>query len=297
MSNSQPQGLFKKHTLTSPEAVLVKQLEQLCETYEDLHMPLEWFGVLKYPGDTNNNFLYYEDGELVGYLAVNDRNPIMNELIGIVHPAYRRRGIFSQLLRAAQEECFLSGERRFILACEQTSHSGQAFMQAIRAAYMVSEYEMVLHHFRESHAFDERLTFRKAESSDLEAIIKIQAASFGDSQDHARHRVLHHAQDPQHLYYILTYGEESVGCQEPVGCLRLDYSEEAVGIFAVGILPDYQGRGYGRQMLEAVIRLINFDSQKPIFLDVNIKNTYAVNLYRSCGFTIRTTYDYYAMSI
>jgi ribosomal protein S18 acetylase RimI-like enzyme len=248
-----------------------------------------WSNLFGRPVSTINDFLYYADGELVGYLTLNDTDPILNELIGIVHPAYRRRGIFRQLLRAVQEEHHRPDEKQLLLTCEQTSQSGQSFIQTIGAKHVVTEYEMVCTTLQERRAFDEHLSMRKAESSDLETIIKIQSASFGYPEDLTRQRVLHHAQDPRHLYYLLVYGEE------PVGSLRLDHGEEAIGIFAVSVHPDYQSRRYGRQMLEEAIGIIRSYSQKPIFLYVNIENVRAVSLYGSAGFVTRTIYDYYSM--
>jgi ribosomal protein S18 acetylase RimI-like enzyme len=291
------QPLLKKLTLSSAEVLQIKKLAYRCETYEDLHISIPWSSLLSRPGDTINDFLYYVDGELVGYLSLNDIDPVVNEITGMVHPAYRRRGIFRQLLRAAQEECLARGEEQVLLTCEQSSRSGLAFIQTLPVEHMVSEYEMVLTNFRERQSFDERLTFHKAESSDLTTIIKIQSASFRTPEDATARRVLYHAQDPHRAYYLFTYGEEGTGCREPVGSMRLDHGEETIGIFAVGILPDYQGRSYGRQMLEEAIHAIRSYSQKPIFLFVNVENTRAIKLYHSCGFAIKTTYDYYLLNL
>ena len=68
---------------------------------------------------------------------------------------------------------------------------------------------------------------------------------------------------------------------------------EQVGIYAFEVRLGYRGRGYGRQMLEEAIRTIRAETQKRIMLDVETDNTDAIGLYQSCGFEIKTTYDYY----
>lgn len=297
MFDNQPQGLLKKPTLTGAEVIQIKQLAHLCEAYEDLHIAIPWSTLLRRPGNLISDFLYYVDGQLVGYLSLNDIDPVINEVTGMVHPDYRRRGIFSQLLHAAGEECLRQGESQMVVTCEHTSRSGQAFIRTLAAEHIVSEYEMVLTNFQESQTFDERLTLQQVESDDLATIIKVQAASFHTPEDLTARRVLYHARDPHRAYYLYTYGEDPTTCQEPVGCLRIDHGDETIGLFAVGILPDYQARGYGRQMLEDAIRMIRSYSQKPIFLFVNIENTRAVKLYLSRGFVIKTTYDYYLVNL
>ncbi|GAC1473532.1 MAG: GNAT family N-acetyltransferase [Ktedonobacteraceae bacterium] len=296
MLHKRPHGLLKRLTLSEPEVLLIKQLAQVCENYESLHMPLSWSDLLRRSGDAIRDFLYYVDGELVGYLTLDDTNHTVSDLVGMVHPAHRRQGIFRQLLHAARQECRARSQARLVLVCEQASHSGQAFVQTIAATRAASEHLMFLTDFQECQVFDERLAFRKAESSDLSTIVNIQAASFHAPEDSARLFVLRQAHDPRCSYYLMTYGEEPTGCQESVGVLRLDDKDDAIGIFSLGILPDYQGRGYGRQLLEEAIRAVHSYSHAPIFLFVDIENVRASSLYRSCGFTIKTTYDYYILN-
>ncbi|HYX51664.1 MAG TPA: GNAT family N-acetyltransferase, partial [Ktedonobacteraceae bacterium] len=78
---------------------------------------------------------------------------------------------------------------------------------------------------------------------------------------------------------------------------RLDYMSDQVGIYAFEVRMGYRGLGYGRQMLEEAIRTIRIESQKRIMLDVETDNTNAIGLYLSCGFEIKTTYDYYDLKI
>ena len=153
---------------------------------------------------------------------------------------------------------------------------------------------MVLGNFQERNLFDERLFFRAADSADLEALVIIQAGSFGDTLEETRHIQSRLLQEPNCYIYIATFGEAPIGCKEPVGTLRLHEAQDRIGIYGFGILPGYRRRGYGRQMLEEVIRTIRSSSQKMITLEVETDNINAIGLYRSCGFEINTTYDYYA---
>jgi ribosomal protein S18 acetylase RimI-like enzyme len=156
---------------------------------------------------------------------------------------------------------------------------------------------MVLTNFQDRGTFDERLSFQEANASDIETIAVVLAGSFGVSEDGARERVTKHLQDPNRHFYLATFGIEGSSCREPVGVLRLHEEPKTVGIYGFGILPDYRGRGYGRQMLKEAIRTIRASSQKPITISVNTANTNALGLYRSCGFATKTTYGYYVIEI
>jgi len=295
MADEQAQKLVAKQRLSEVELAEIRQLTDICDSYEGLHIRILWDMLQTRPGVEVNDFLYYEGETLAGYLAMDSWGIDERELTGMVHPAYRRKGIGRTLLNAARQECLSRGIKQVVLVCERTSPSGQAFARAMGGWLDFSEHEMVLSNFQERNLFDERLYFRPADSADLEALAAIQAGSFGDPLEEARLGQSKHLQEPNSYTYIATFGEESVGCEEPVGALRMHEAEDRIGIYGFGVLPDYQRRGYGRQMLEEAIRTIRARSQKMITLEVETDNARAINLYRSCGFAIKTTYDYYVI--
>ncbi|HLI90374.1 MAG TPA: GNAT family N-acetyltransferase [Ktedonobacteraceae bacterium] len=292
MSKEIREGLVKKQTLTETELTAIEQLVEVCNRYENLHLRLNWELLRARPGVVVDDFLFYEHGRLVGYLALDSFDPEQQELSGMVHPDHRRRGIFSTLLSAAKEECAWRGVRKMLLSCERASNSGCAFAASIGARYSFSEYEMVLEHFQGQSALDTRLHFREAGDADLDLLAAIMAASFGYPEAETREMVARRG-GPDRRFYIMTFREGSTGSEEPVGLLRLDETSDEFGIYSFGIVPDYRRRGYGQQMLEEAIRTIRAKSQQPIVLYVDTTNAPALALYRSCGFQIRTTYDYY----
>jgi ribosomal protein S18 acetylase RimI-like enzyme len=294
---SQVPGLIKKTTLTLAERQEIEQLTDLCNRYENLHMRLD-FGMLRErPDNVVTDFLYYRDGRLLGYLGLDNWGAEERELVAMVHPDFRRQGIFNTLFAATKEECSRNGLHRLELVCERSSVAGQACAKAIRARYGFAEHEMVLAEFKDSYTFDERIFFRPAARSDLDALVTVQADSFNDPELFVRAKLLQLWQDQRHRFYLATFGEGEVSCKELVGSLRLDETEQAIGIYAFGVVPDYRRRGYGRQMLEEVIRIVRAESQKPIMLDVEVDNAAAIALYTSCGFQIKTTYDYYIVEV
>jgi ribosomal protein S18 acetylase RimI-like enzyme len=294
----QLQGLFRRQTLTATEIDHIRQLVRCCDQYENLHMRIDWSVLKTRIGQDIRDFLYYEAGELVGYLCVESWDGREVELLGMVHPDYRRRGIFKALLQAVVEDGRLHKVQRLILICEHASLSGQQAMQALRIAYDSSEHEMELGVFKESGRFDDRLSLHKADMRDVEAMAEMQARGFGSDLNSTRQQLLYRMQHPDSTFYIATFGEDETSCEEPVGCLRTVYDEDSIGIYGFAVLPAYQGRGYGRQMLEEVIRLVRVPEEKRrIMLEVDINNTRAKHLYETAGFWLVTTYDYFVLDL
>jgi ribosomal protein S18 acetylase RimI-like enzyme len=290
MPDTHTQGLIKKQSLSEAEVNVVEQLITLCDNNEGLHMRLDVGAMHQRPGNETNDFLYYQDGILVGYLFAEDWGSGESELAGMVHPDFRRRGIYSSLLAAATEECQQRNAQKLILVCEHFSKSGLAFVNAIGAHHVYSEHEMVLGTFRERRNYGNGLHIRQANSSDLDVIVSILATDSGNVES-VQKWVRKLLEEPTSRFYLATLDKK------PNGCLRLDYMSDQVGIYAFEVRLGYRGLGYGRQILEEAIRIIRSESQKRIMLDVETDNTNAIGLYLSCGFEIKTTYDYFELSI
>lgn len=78
-----------------------------------------------------------------------------------------------------------------------------------------------------------------------------------------------------------------------IGALRTVSFGEQIDIATFGVLPSYRGRGYGRQMLLAIVDLLLEEHWPDIALDVETRNANALGLYESCGFRKIRTCDYY----
>ena len=299
MTQSEKQGIYAKQALTKDEIAEILQLAAICNKFEGLYMRLSTSAMFEQrSGDETLDFLHYEQGQLVGYVGLDNYGSKQKELVGMVHPDYRRRGIGTQLLQAAKEEGRHSGIEELILTCEHSSTSGTAFVKNIHAQLSYAEHEMVLGIFKERASFDERLTFRKAVSQeDLELIASVIATDMEGDIEQARTRVMNMAKQPNQYFYLMTFGGTDVGCDEPIGTLRLDVMGERTGIYGFVVRPEYRGKGYGRQLLQEAIRIIHNEGPQEIMLDVDVDNTNAFGLYLSCGFEIKTTYDYYDIAV
>jgi ribosomal protein S18 acetylase RimI-like enzyme len=290
MPYTDTQGLVKKQNLTEAEATAIENLVITCNNFEGLHMRLDMGALRERSGNEANDFLYYKDGRLVGYLYVEGWGSRDREVAGMVHPNFRRRGIFTSMLKAAKEECQQRNVQKLLLVCEQASTSGLAFIRTINARHEYSEHEMILGTFRERRNLHRGLHTRQANTKDLDAIVSILATDSGNVES-INVWVAKLFEEPTSRFYLATLDEK------PVGCLRLDYMSDQIGIYAFELRLGYRGLGYGRQILEAAIRTIRSESQKRVMLDVETDNTNAIGLYLSSGFEIKTTYDYFELNI
>lgn len=292
-------GLVMRQTLNAGELAAIEQLITVCNKHEQLHMRVLMSMLRERPGTSTNDFLYYaDDGSLVGYLCLTTWGDVEKELVAMVHPAQRRKGIFRRMLEKARQQFAAAGGKYLTIVCEHTSQSGAATMKAMQIPLDFSEHEMHLGTFKAKNVFDDRLTFRQATTNDIDAVAKILMED-NVSEESAHAIVARWLQDGKNRVYLTTLGGLDLGCDEPIGTLRLEDMGRTneLGIYGFVIRPEYRGRGYGRQMLEECIRVARAKGPVDVMLDVDATNTRAFNLYASAGFEIKTTYDYYHFEV
>ena len=273
--------------LTPDEIIVVNQLVAKCNRAEGLDLPIEATAA-----DATNGVAYclaWKASRLVGVLAIQGNDEA--EVFLAVDPDHRRQGVGRALLTSARDAVRDRGATSFLLVADEASRAGRAFVAATGARYHSSEYRLVLD---ESAVPTERdwptvVDLRQASSTDASLVVRLIAASFGDSEDYVSEWVARALTLENHRFYIACIGEE------PIGTIRTNYYGASVYITAFGIIPEWRGRGFGRQVLLRTIDRLIAEKWPRILIEVETDNRNALGLYLSCGFKELTTYGYYQL--
>ena len=289
MDNAIRDGLARSVGLNSLAREAVRELAILCNSHDGLDLPLEWDPDGAGGRDAApNHLLWYERGELVGLAAIQGSREA--EVYGMVHPEHRRRGIGRALLDDARALCRARGELHLIVATEDLSDSGKAFVLAAGGRFRFAEYTLDLDPtaIDRSRPVEQALRLRRATTAEIVTIAEIGAAAFGDPLDQRR-AIVERGMAQSHQRYFLATLDDA-----PVGTLRVSDHPPHVYITAFAVLPDFQGRGYGRQMLLETIDMLLAEGRRQIRIEVETENRGALGLYEACGFRRTTAYLYYA---
>lgn len=119
------------------------------------------------------------------------------------------------------------------------------------------------------------IDFRPATTEDLDAMGRIEQACFADPW--TDDMLSSELQMPD-SHYVMMEEQGAV-----VGYYAYMHVLDEVHILNVAILPDYQGRGLGRLMMEHLLAHIPADTVG-VTLEVRVSNTRARRLYESVGF-------------
>lgn len=284
MASQRPDGLVAASALSEDELREARTLADRCNQLEGLTLKLNLS-----PGDSGlptSRFLFFAHGALVGYAAL-EGGGMEAELCGMVDPAHRRRGIGRILLQAARDACKRDLIGRLLLICEEKSRSGQAFVRALGVPRDFSELHMEADAQPLPKRASTRLRMRQAAPGDLDQLARVIVAAFGGIEERVRRRVASELEEPGARFYV---GELK---HHVVAALKVYPDEGRAGIYAFGVLPEYRGQGYGRELLRWTMERMRVDGYPRIYLEVDLDNEPAKALYRSCGFVETTIYEYY----
>ncbi len=255
-------------------------------------MKLEWPSLRDRPVGTTSDFVWVVDDKVVGFTGLYQWRPIELEVCGMVHPAWRGQGIGSALYDAAAAEISRRAPMRALLICDRRLAGAARFALARGGELNHSEHRMQQRRDpdpRSSSAAE--VTTRPARSDDASFVASCLAAAFDEELAEV---------DP---------GDEGAVARQirgttvieadgrSVGVMRVEREGSVASIYGFAVLPECQGRGFGRAALAEVTEALRGSGAGTISLEVLSTNDSALHLYTTCGFDAIGTEDYYSMPI
>jgi len=300
-----------KNKLNGEDYKAIKNLETICYEKQKTNLKLELdfkkhqtkvITIDSLKDIMMTEFLYYVNEILVGYLGLSNFGGDTVEISGMVDPSFRRERIFKKLYLISMQEWQKSSPQEVIALCDHTSSSGLAFISSIESEYVTSEYKMCLNKKLLTVKHDYVINLRLANSEDVNEIDRQTSVYFGEPQKYdndkyskveveSKDKIEKSAiQDDNFISYMAELNGKIIGK------IHISIVDDEGFIYGFGVLPDYRGNGYGREILSLALDILKKEDVRNIFLDVDRQNKNALELYESCGFEEISVMDYYIIS-
>lgn len=274
----------------------IKSLEAICYERQKTNLKLELDFKMHLKNKIISEFLYYDNEILVGYLGLCNFHGTSVEVSGMVHPEFRRKGIFKRLYLLAEEEWQKICPSEVLLLCDHTSLSGLAFINNIGAEYGSSEYKMCLKEKALMESTTNKIVLRMAKKEDANELYRQDSIYFGLLEKEVDEKKLQKDIDEISLQIddsAINYLAELSG--KIIGKIRISITDNEGFIYGFGVLPEYRGKGYGREILSSSLDILKKRQVDNVFLEVATENKKALGLYESCGFEEISVMDYYVV--
>ncbi|MBE7106324.1 GNAT family N-acetyltransferase [Bacillus cereus] len=280
----------KKSSLTESEIQQLKDLAYICGQQDtldyssDLHINF----LTNRNEDQTNDFLLYNGTQLIGALNMYDfERPTKLELIGFVHPHFRKQRFGTNLLQTAMKEIQKREAEEALLIMNGDSASGKEFAKQMKLPYLYSEYSMEFKAKEIQKTTESNIQLTLASSESLLGLIEISSKAFGDSVENTATWLQKMITSPSHKVYSAVINEKVIGT------ITVSQQEHSTTLSGFAVHPSYQGKGYGKAILSYMTHTLFTNGATTIELQVETKNNNALKLYTQCGFEIVTKHDYY----
>lgn len=274
----------------------VESLVNSCLREDGLSRELYLEDDINFYENFNSFFLLYEQQQLVSVLTIFLMSGREVEISGYTLPSKRRKGLFTLLLDAAEEELLDLDINNIQLVIEPSSTSGKLAAIALGASYLYSEYllNLKLEEYEKKPIplltdFDFKVS--RLLAKDIIQAAYIHAEIFNTDLEVSEELI----QNVWNSNCMVCYGAKLK--DKLIGICNVNYSKENASIFGYGILPVYQGNGYGIGLFDYVLRQLIIEKKNEVNLQVNSKSKKAIKIYNTIGFQVVTQYDYYGYEI
>ncbi|MFU7516049.1 GNAT family N-acetyltransferase [Clostridium sp. HCS.1] len=273
----------------------IKELENIILNEDKVNLKLELSYRREIKKDYENNrndineFLFYINNKLIGYLGISSFGGNIAEINGMVHPKYRRNGIFTRLVNLALEECKRRNFNEILLLCDDKAHSAIKFIEDINGAYSFSECRMKCYN-NIIQEVNKDITLVKAKNNNIGEINNLNNIFFGDSW---KEIIMPEDEEKNNIITYLIYNNNN----NLIGKIKVSKELDSAFISGFGIIPEHRSRGYGKSALRKALNNLKADKIYDVELDVEISNKKALNLYKDCGFKEQSIMNYYNINI
>lgn len=269
----------------------VINLEKICKKYDSLNANVFLDTSQNYYHNINSVFFLYDGDELISVLSMLIPTPEEAEISAFTLPEYRRKGYFGKLLSKAVQELINFHIPNILFVCESQSVSGKIVIDKLNAQYLFTEFLMRFN--QEQHTTEDiyRISLIKLDLKSFEKTIDISMRTFDESYEEANSRINDCLESEFREQYIAVLNDEIIGL------CSINQEDDEVSIFGLGIVPEYRGNGYGRELLNIIVDSLIERGRPKITLMVTDENSSAIGLYKQLGFEIAATIEYYRKKV
>ena len=279
---------FSTHQIDAQQMQALAELSAICKASDGNIIPYYPHIISQYRS-TPCNILYYQKQQLVGFLSVFFFYSDACEIAMMVSPRFRKKGIAQRMVGGIMPLLQTQGIESIIFSTP--GDRNKAWFVAKGFSYHNSEFEMQMLPQQPLLLSSNDVVIRQAVDSDLESLCFIDKCCFSSPQADSINRFTELLQSRKHKLFIVVYQEQIIGKA------HLFFLENQSRLSDIAILPAFQKRGYGSQLIKFCVDYAYVNQNLPVFLDVETTNQTALQLYSNIGFVITNARDFWIISL
>lgn len=235
------------------------------------------------------NFSYTKMNKMMGFCSAFFFYTDSCEISILVDPSVRRRGLGISMFRKLLPFLQRYDMKNLIFSCPQDIHS--SWMKANNFDFHHSEYYMSRKSITPVIKNNNELVFKLANIDNIAAMKEIDKSCFPPNATRVPTNFDDILNDREYNLILVFYENEIVGKA------HIRSKNNVATLSDIGILPKYQHRGFGTDLVAHSINHAIAHDANNIDLDLEVKNKKALKLYSQFDFKIANASDYWTIAI
>jgi len=292
--------MIEKIVVGKKELLKLQKLFELCKKH-DGYAPRIYWNIVKdrlYPGE--HDFVYRINKQIVGYLCYFVFKKGIAEISGFVHPSFRKKRIFSKLLKRCMSELkengaesikkviFLVNSKSNIAKRKIAVENGAVFDHTEHLMKFVGLDNNGVIINNNKFKLIENVKLEPAIRSDIENLIDIHVKAFDNCE---RNVVFRRFMDgftkSNRKIYKMLFGNILIGKT------HIRFDADMPFLHDICIDPEYQSRGFATWMVCDIVKMLKNSGYNKIYLEVLGDNDQAIKVYKRSGFSVVESFEYW----
>ena len=278
--------LTRTQQLDNRALTALQSLLDVCRQQDGYTIPV-YPHLLKEHRSSPSSFLYYDEGTLVGFLAIFHFHPDACEVALLVAPTHRKQGLAKTLWHTMLPSLHTLRPVIKHLIISTPSGLNRSLLKQHAFHFEHSEYDMEYANLTPCVMPDTPLTIRPATHADIPSLCIIDKACFNPNRPNPELRIKKSLDHPQVHVFIASH------MHQIIGQVHLIFEKTEARLTDLSILPAQQRQGFGQALIAHSLADAYKNKQDRVTLIVAAQNQQALQLYQNLGFTIYNAVDYY----
>jgi N-acetylglutamate synthase-like GNAT family acetyltransferase len=291
--------ITKTNKPTLDEIRQQRELVDLAANRDDYTIKVYWDVLHKRGGTYLSDYYYYIDQQLVGVMNMYRFKSDLVEIVALVHPDFRRQGVYRMLFNEALQELKRIHIERLSFVCHDKAKEFISYLNRRQVKFDHSE-DQILATERFTLPKEPVVQLRLAHREDLDMLAIIHHESFGGEIE-AHRRYLMNCFDESHYEIWICYYHD-----QAVGKIHLYFNEfNEVLIHDLGIRTEFRRQNLGSAMLLNLVQQLQTEQSRSapkseshpgqslrILADIYTSDSGVVEFYRKCEFLTVNRYHF-----
>lgn len=278
--------LSTTHQLSEANLKALKALLSACQTTDHAIIPV-YPHLLEHYRPGLSSLLYYQQEQLIGFLACFHFYPNAAEVALLIHPAHRRQGLAKTLWDSMCSKIPALYPQLHHLLVSSPHEFNHAWFNQHAFCFENTEYNMTCTPYTPKALHQRTYTIKTANTHDISQLHLIDHACFNAYRPEPIERIRKLLETPNIKILLMFHNKQLIGQ------VHLVFKKNQVWITDFAILPDMQQQGFGETLLSHCLKYAHEHHSKKMHLTVSAQNYSALHLYQSMGFQIYNAVDYY----